>query len=97
MRRRISLGAGFGLLLTTGAWAQLASQTAVVGTVTDGAGLVVPDAHVVAVNLGTQDTYETTTNASGYYNIQFVRAGTSDISVEASDLQAVTATRRDLP
>ena len=37
-------------LLTTSAWAQLASQTALVGTVTDSGGLVVPGAQVVAVN-----------------------------------------------
>ena len=43
--------------------AQLASQTALVGTVTDSAGLVVPGARVVAVNTGTKDTYETTTTA----------------------------------
>jgi hypothetical protein len=34
---------------------QLASQTALVGTVTDSSGSVVPGATVVAVNIGTQD------------------------------------------
>ena len=53
--------------------AQLASQTALVGTVTDRDGGVVPGAQVVAVNVGTKDTYETTTNAEGYYQIQFAR------------------------
>jgi hypothetical protein len=63
------------LCLATNAAAQLASQTALVGTVTDSADQVVPGVQVVAVNTGTKDTYETTTNAEGYYNIQFVRAG----------------------
>ncbi len=61
--------------------AQLASQTALVGTVTDASGSVIPGATVVAVNLGTQDTYETTTNAQGRYSIQFVRIGTYRITV----------------
>ena len=61
------------MFLATNAWAQLASQTALVGTVTDSGNLVVPGAQVIAVNVGTKDTYETTTNAEGYYNIQFVR------------------------
>ncbi|PYQ51741.1 MAG: hypothetical protein DMF78_12755, partial [Acidobacteria bacterium] len=72
---------GMVLLLTTGAWAQLASQTALVGTVTDSGGLVVPGAHVVAVNSGTKDTYEATTSSDGNYNIQFVRPGKYDIAV----------------
>ena len=67
MTRRISVLLGLCLLLATSAWAQLASQTALVGTVTDGGGLVVPGAQVVAVNVGTKDTYEATTNAEGYY------------------------------
>jgi hypothetical protein len=97
MRRRISLCAGLSLLLATSAWAQLASQTALVGTVTDSGGLVVPGAKVVAVNLGTQDTYEATTNASGFYNIQFVRTGRYEISVEAQGFQAYKKTGIEVP
>ena len=58
-------------LLTTSAWAQLASQTALVGT----------------VNAGTQDTYEAVTNAEGYFNIQFVRTGTYEITVTLTGFQ----------
>jgi outer membrane receptor protein involved in Fe transport len=73
------------------AFAQLASQTALVGTVTDGGGLAVPGASVVAVNQGTKDTYEVTTNADGYYNIQFVRIGTYQITVSLAGFRTVTA------
>ena len=73
--RRISLLLGLVLSLAPSAWAQLASQTALVGTVTDPAGLVVPGAYVVAVNTGTKDTYEATTNTEGYYHILFARPG----------------------
>src|SRR5207247_11140714 len=79
-------------LLTTSAWAQLASQTALVGTVSDSGGLVVPGAQVVAINQGTRDTYEATTNAEGYYNIQFVRPGTYQISVSVQGLRPFTST-----
>jgi hypothetical protein len=83
---------GLGVLLATSAWAQLASQTALVGTVTDGAGLVVPGAQVVAVNVGTNDTYEATTNSEGYYHIQFARPGTYEITVTMSGFRTFKAT-----
>ena len=80
------------MCLATSAAAQLASQTALVGTVTDSGDLVVPGAQVVAVNAGTKDTYEATTNSEGYYNIQFVRAGTYDVTVTVSGFQTFRAT-----
>ena len=92
MRSRLTLLALLGLACATPAGAQLASQTALVGTVTDSGGAVVPGAQVVAVNTGTKDTYETTTNAAGYYNIQFVRTGTYDITVSLTGFQTVKAT-----
>ena len=69
------------LCLSGTATAQLATQTALVGTVTDSVGGVMPGAQVVAVNLGTNDTYEVTTNTEGYYHIQFVRPGRYDVTV----------------
>ena len=92
MMRRLSLALGVMLLLATSAWAQLASQTALVGTVTDSGGLVVPGAQVVAVNTGTKDTYEATTNSEGYYNIQFVRPGRYEITVTIPSFQTFKAT-----
>ena len=92
MVRRVLLSLSLGLFLTTSAWAQLASQTALVGTITDSDGLAVPGAQVVAVNAGTRDTYEATTNAEGYYNIQFVRTGTYEISVTLTGFQTSRVT-----
>ena len=89
MIRRISLSLILGLSIATTAWAQLASQTALVGSVTDSAGLAVPGAQVVAVRVGTQDTYEVTTNAAGYYHIQFARPGKYDITVSMSGFQTL--------
>src|SRR2546430_2582392 len=85
--RRISMLFGLGLLLAANSWAQLASQTALVGTVTDSDGLVVPGAQLVAVNIGTRDTYDATTNSEGYYTIQFVRTGTYEITVTLPGFQ----------
>src|SRR6187397_2643852 len=91
MVMRMWLSLSLGLLFAANASAQLASQTALVGAVTDSGGLVMPGAQVVAVNTGTKDTYETTTNGEGYYNIQFVRAGTYDITVKVSGFQTFNA------
>lgn len=91
MSGRTSLFLCLGLLLAADAAAQLATQTALVGTVTDSGGLVVPGAQVVAVNVGTKDTYETTTNADWYYNIQFVRIGRYEITVTVSGFQTFKA------
>jgi carboxypeptidase family protein/TonB-dependent receptor-like protein len=92
MRRQLSACVGLVLLLSTSAWAQLASQTALVGTVKDSGGSVIPGAHVVAVNAGTKDTYEATTNAEGYYNIQFAKPGRYEITVTVSGFAPFKAT-----
>ena len=93
---RLSLFLGLSLFLATNAWAQLASQTALVGTVTDSGGAVLPGATIVAVNSGTKDTYEATTNAEGYYNIQFVRPGKYNITVTVPNFQTFKATGVDV-
>jgi hypothetical protein len=91
MISRAALSLALGLLFATNAGAQLASQTALVGTVTDSGNLVIPGAQVVAVNVGTKDTYEATTNAEGYYNIQFVRTGKYEITVTVAGFQTFKA------
>ena len=87
MTWRIALSLVLSLCLAANASAQLASQTALVGTVTDSGGLVVPGAQVVAVNTGTKDTYEATTNAEGNYHIPFVRPGKYEITITISSFQ----------
>jgi hypothetical protein len=72
--------------------AQLASQTALVGTVSDSAGGVLPGVQVVAVNVGTKDTFEATTNGEGYFNIQFIRPGRYEVSVTLAGFQTFKAT-----
>ena len=41
------------------------------------------------VNTGTKDTYEATTNGEGYYNIQFVKLGTYEISITMQGFQKI--------
>ncbi len=72
--------------------AQLATTTSLVGTVTDSSGNVVPGAKVTAVETGTQDTYNGTTNGQGYYALEFIRVGRYNLSVEAPGFQKVTKT-----
>src|SRR5258705_13605007 len=96
MRSRLTLWALLGLSCAAPAAAQLASQTALVGTVTDSSGSVLPGAQVVAVNTGTKDTYETTTNGEGYYNIQFVKLGTYELSVTMQGFQTFKASGVDV-
>ena len=95
MIRRTVVSLGL-VLFAVPASAQLASQTALVGTVTDSGGLVLPGATVVAVNVGTKDTYEATTNSEGYYHIQFVRIGRYDITVTVPGFQTFTASGVDV-
>ena len=96
MVRRVASFLALGLLLAPAAYAQLASQTALVGTVTDSGGLVLPGASVVAVNVGTRDTYEATTNAEGDYYIQFVKPGKYEISVTVNGFQTFKGTGVDV-
>ena len=61
--------------------AQLAEQTGLVGTVTDSGGGVIAGASVTAVNVETQDTYETVSNEQGQYTIPNVRIGRYSLTI----------------
>ena len=67
-----------------------ANQTALVGTVTDQSGSVVPNAKVTGRNVATNVEYTGTTNAEGFYSIPYINPGTYDISVEAPGFSKVT-------
>jgi Carboxypeptidase regulatory-like domain len=80
------------LLLAGLAFGQLASNTSLVGNVTDPSGALVGGANMVAVNQGTQETYTTTTNAEGFYEFQFVKAGTYTITAQQSGFETLAKT-----
>jgi hypothetical protein len=67
--------------------AQVANNTALVGTVTDASGGVVVGAKVVGTNVDTKIAYPGVTNAEGYYSIPYILPGTYDIVVEKSGFQ----------
>jgi hypothetical protein len=90
-----TLHAGIAMFFAVAAFGQLASNTSLVGTVTDSTGAAVSGANVVALNEGTQETYTTTTNADGYYEFQFVKAGTYAITVKQSGFE--TSITRAIP
>jgi hypothetical protein len=90
---RFVISASLCVFFATGAaWAQLASQTGLVGTVRDSGGGVVPGATVTAVNLGTKDTYETVSNDQGQYNIPAVRLGRYEITIALQGFRTVRVT-----
>jgi hypothetical protein len=79
--------AGLLALLAECSFGQIAGTTALVGTVTDPSGRVVPDAIITAVNSATRDTYRTATTGQGFYTIQFVRIGNYDLTVTQPGFQ----------
>lgn len=80
------------LSLSTPAFAQLASQTGLVGTVTDSGGGVLPGATVTAVNVGTQTTLTGFTNDAGVYQFNAVPLGTYEITISLQGFQTFKAT-----
>ena len=70
--------------------AQVASG-ALVGTVTDATGAVVPDAEVTATNADTQQKRTANTNAQGFYAIEPLLAASYDITVKKVGFQVFGA------
>lgn len=68
--------------MVAGSNAQIATITALVGTVTDSSGSAVVGAKINAVDAATLDKYSAVTNQDGNYRIDFVRVGTYDVSAE---------------
>jgi len=68
--------------LAVGLNGQIATTTALVGTVTDSTGSALVGAKITATEAATQGKYTTVTNQDGNYRIDFVRVGTYDITAE---------------
>ena len=75
--------------------AQVANNTAVVGTVQDSSGSVLAGAKVTAVEESTGVAFPGTTNDQGYYSIKFIPPGTYDITVEQTGFAKLTKTVGD--
>jgi hypothetical protein len=75
-----------------GAYGQSASTTSLVGNVLDSSGGSVGDAAVVATNMDTREVYSTRTNAAGYYEVQFIKAGTYAVTARRDGFETLTRT-----
>ncbi len=72
--------------------AQLASNTSIVGNVADATGATIAGAQVTALNQLTGETVNTTSNDSGNYEFQFLKAGVYTVTVQKSGF-STTATK----
>src|SRR5579859_5838935 len=72
--------------------AQVANNTALVGSVLDPSGRPVGNARVSAVNNDTRVAVRATSDNDGYYSIAFILPGKYDITVEADGFEKLTKT-----
>ena len=91
MLRRIAVSTALVATAVTGR-AQVANNTALVGTVTDASGAVLAGATVTGVNRDTKVEYPGKTNAEGFYSIPFVLPGTYDVTVDMPGFRKETKT-----
>jgi hypothetical protein len=92
MKHCLIFGTGLAAIFAIAAHAQLATTTSLVGTVTDSSGKTIAGANVTAIETGTLDKYNGTTNEQGNYTFEFVRVGVYNVSVEQTGFQKVTKT-----
>ena len=64
----------------------------ITGTVTDGTGALVPNAKVVILDLGTNATRETKTNAQGEYRVFGLTSGSYQVSVSMAGMRTTQVT-----
>lgn len=69
---------------------QLASNTSLVGNVTDAGGATVSGAQVRALNQGTGESLTATTSELGYYDFQFLKAGVYTVTIQKQGFSTVT-------
>src|SRR5271154_5371176 len=83
------------LLFPTSSFGQ-ASDSIIVGTVTDITGAGVPSANIIALNKDTGVKYPTVTGTAGEYRINNVPIGRYDVSATAPGFAPATVTGADL-
>ena len=64
-------------------WLNAQTTTSLAGTVSDKSGAGVPNAHVTALNTGTNQVRTADSNTAGEYRIDFLPVGTYDVDVTA--------------
>ncbi len=71
------------LLAGIASYAQVTGRSSIVGTVTDSTGAVIVEAHVVVTDTATNVARSTTTNITGYFQVDDVNPSTYNIAVTA--------------
>ncbi|MGA2575072.1 MAG: carboxypeptidase regulatory-like domain-containing protein [Bryobacteraceae bacterium] len=81
---------GMALFMPTRIWAQ--ATGAIVGTVADPSGAVIPSAKITATNVATKVSQSTVTGGSGTYTIPNLVVGTYDVTAEGGGFKTANAT-----
>src|SRR5689334_24911120 len=71
--------------------AQVAAAGAILGTVTDPTGAIIPEAEVSVTNTATQQKRTVTTNAQGFYSIESLLAASYEVVIKKVGFQTYTA------
>ncbi len=71
------------MFFSANAFAQSAVEGAIGGTITDSAGAVIPQAQVSVVNNGTNQSFEQTTDTSGFFRFPHLQTGIYMVTVTA--------------
>jgi hypothetical protein len=74
-------------LTATSLFAQIRSGT-ITGTVHDPSGAVIAGAEVLVTNIGTNETYNTKSTATGDFSVPYLETGTYSVSVTEAGFQA---------
>ena|SRR5437867_2956711 len=72
-------------------YGQAATAGAILGTVSDPSGAVIPDAEATLTNTATQQSRTVKTNASGFYSAEALLAGTYDVTVKKEGFKTLVS------
>jgi hypothetical protein len=78
-------------VFTPSVYAQVAAAGAILGTVTDPSGAVIPDAAVSVSNAATQQTRTTQSNSQGFYDFESLLAATYQITIKKAGFDTFVA------
>ena len=90
MKRIILVFASVFFALSITAWCQQQESAAIVGTVTDSSGAVIPNAKVTVSNIDKGITRELTSNSAGAYSAPSIPIGNYTVTAEAPGFQKLT-------
>src|SRR3954453_10692483 len=82
------------LAFAVSAFAQLATNTSIVGKAVDATGAALSDAQVTLRNQETSETFTAHTSEAGTYEFQFLKAGVYTVTVQKSGFS--TTSQRDV-